>query len=144
MPNIDKNWVSEQMAEANVPKKTQAAINKLLDVWQTIVLTEDESKECINLFHKLALVEPIFIPVRQEEMLVQGRPGNLTVGDEVIILPDAYANRDVAVIHNGRRCRIVGIRHGDIIVKYEDGKVPQINDARHSAYKLLKVLKNNG
>jgi len=64
-------------------------------------------------------------------------PGYLTVGDEVRVKTNAYSG-ELGVLHNGRRCRIVGIRYGDIIVNTIDDIEPRLSGTRHSPYALEK------
>lgn len=141
MPNIDKKWVAEQLTLNKTKKASGDAVLKLLETWENINLTPEQAKEAVAIFNKLSLNEPIHIPLKKDEVWVEARPGDIVVGDEMLVKPNAYEHPEVALIHNGRRGRVVAIRYGDIIVKYTDGKTPEVDNAHHSPYSLLKLVK---
>lgn len=142
MPKINIDWVKQQLEDSKTPTKAANTVLNLMKIWEKETLTAEQAKNAAEIFSKLCQGIPLELPVDEDELLVPARPGNLIVGDYVVVAQDAYSDPAVH-FHNGRRGRIVGIRYGDIIVKYEDGKSPQINDARHSPFKLLKVIKKN-
>lgn len=140
MPKVEMSWVLQQLTEKKTKKASGDATIKLLELWNTLELTEEQSKEAVDCFSKLSLGEPLVIPIKKDEVWIEVRPGNIVVGEEVLVKPNAYTNQDLSTIHNGRRGKVVAVRYGDIIVKYTDGKSPEINDAHHSPYSLLKLM----
>ena len=141
MPKVNKEWVAEQLTQNKTKKASGDAVMKLLDTWEKLELTAEQSEDAVKIFSKLSLGEPVFVPIKKEEVWVEARPGDIVVGDEMLVKSDAYKNSDVSFIHNGRRGKVVAIRYGNIILKYTDGKSPEINDAHHSPYSLLKLVK---
>jgi hypothetical protein len=142
MPKVEMSWVLQQLTEKKTKKASGDAAIKLLDLWNTLELTEEQAKATVECFSKLSLGEPLVVPVKEDEVWIEARPGNIVVGEEVIVKPNAYTNQDLSIIHNGRRGKVVAVRYGDIIVKYTDGKNPEINDSHHSPHSLLKLLSN--
>jgi hypothetical protein len=141
MPKINKEWVAEQLTHNKTIKASGDAVLKLLDTWNSLELTPKQAKDAVMAFSKLSLGEPIYVPTVKNEIWIEARPGDIVVGDEMLVKTNAYDNPDLAVIHNGRRGKVVAIRYGNIIIKYTDDKKPEINDAHHSPYTLLKLVK---
>jgi hypothetical protein len=141
MPNIDKEWIKEQLSLSKTTKASQEAIVKLLDAWSEITTKSKEFQtDVVEKFSKLAVGSPIFIPVNPKEVWVPAMPGRISVGDEVLVKEDAFEG-DLAPIHNGRRGRVVAIRYGDIIVNSIDGLNPALVGSHYSPYHLLKLHK---
>lgn len=138
MPAFKWEWVYAQLSEKKPTQVAGDAAVNLMKVWSEIKLNPQQSKETVELFSKLALGEPLVIPIEEDEQWVLARPGAISVGDEMMVLPDAYDNPELAVIHNGRRGRVVRISYGNIVLKYTDGKEPYVDSSHHSPHKLLK------
>lgn len=140
MPKVDKKWVLEQLTQNKTKQASGDATIKLLEVWESLDLTTEQARDAVLCFSKLAVGEPLVVPIKKGEVWIDARPGDLKVTDEVMVRPDAYSNTDLSSIHNGRRGKIVAIRYGDIIVKYTDGKKPEIDSSHHSPHALLKLV----
>lgn len=141
MPEVNYEWVRQQLEEAKVKVGSGNAVLKLLEVWeQQTKLSDNLAKEAIEVFSKLALganivedkaaVNEVWIPVQ---------PGQIKVGDTVRVLADAFSDK-AGVMHNGRRGKIVAVRYGDIIFKSTDGRTPELNGVHYSPYKLEKLV----
>jgi hypothetical protein len=95
----------------------------------------------VEAFSKLALGKALSEPTAAaDEIWVPAQPGQLTVGDEVRVLSDAFTDK-TGIMHNGRRGKIAAIRYGDVIFKSTDGKEPSLDGVHYSPYKLEKRIK---
>lgn len=140
MPEVNFDWVRQQMTDAKVKIGTGNALLALLATWNEQKLTANQIKETIEYFSKLATGVNIYNEVFENEIWVPAQPGQLTVGDEVRVLSNAFEDANL-VSHNGRRGVIVAIRYGDIIFKSTDGKNPILEGVHYSPYKLEKRIK---
>jgi hypothetical protein len=68
MPEINFDWVKEQMSEAKVKVGVGNSILKLLEVWNDMKLSENQMKESVELFSKLSLNHSI-LPEKTERGL---------------------------------------------------------------------------
>lgn len=137
MPEVNFEWVKEQLEAARVKVGSGKAIIALLEEWEKLKLSENMSKETIKVFSKLALNQSIHVSEEKDEVWVPLQPGQITVGDEVRVLADAFDGK-LGPVHNGRRGRVVAVRYGDVILKSTDGKTPELDGAHYSPYKLEK------
>lgn len=141
MPEVNFEWVRQQMQDAKVRVAPGVALLALLEAWNDIdKLTQEQSKEAVEMFSKLALGGNIFEEIKQDEIWIPALPGQLTVGDEVRVLKDAFSDT-TGVMHNGRRGKIIAIRYGDVIFKSTDGKEPNLSGVHYSPYKLEKRIR---
>jgi hypothetical protein len=141
MPEANYEWVRQQMEEAKVKVGSGKAVLRLLAAWEEETkLSENLSKEAIEVFSKLALNHALSSPVKVDEVWVPAQPGQITVGDEVRVLSDAFTDQ-AGTIHNGRRGKVAAIRYGDVIFKSTDGKSPELDGVHYSPYKLEKRIK---
>lgn len=139
MPEVNFDWVKGQMSEAKVKVGTGKAVLKLLELWETIDLSESQMKESVEIFSKLGLNHSI-IPEKKDEVWVDAQPGAILVADEVRVKHDAYTG-STGVIHNGRRGKVVAVRYGDIIFKSTDNKQPVLEGTHYTPYKLQKRVR---
>lgn len=140
MPEINFDWVRQQMQDAKVKIGTGNALLALLETWNTQNLSDNQVKETIEYFSKLAAGVNIHEDKLVNELWVPAMPGQLTVGDEVRVLSDAFSDK-AGVSHNGRRGKIIAIRYGDVIFKSTDGKEPVLEGTHYSPYKLEKRVR---
>ena len=141
MPQFQWAWVFQQLTDKKATKAAGDAAIELLKSFEKIKgLEENQVKEVVELFSKLAVGTPLVLPLEENEVWVLARPGAIKVGDTMMVLPDAYENPELAPIHNGRRGRVVRISYGDIILKYTDGKEPSVDGAHHSPHMLQKLV----
>ena len=141
MPDVNFEWVRQQMQDAKVRVAPGVALLALLETWADFdKLTEEQAKEVVKLFSNLALGANIFEDTKQDEIWIPALPGQLTVGDEVRVLKDAFSDT-TGVMHNGRRGKIIAIRYGDVIFKSTDGKEPDLSGVHYSPYKLEKRIR---
>ena len=138
MPNVDFEWVRNQMQEAKVRVGSGKAVLKLLEAWQTLPISDKAARDAIEIFSNLALTKSI-VQDSADEMWIEARPGGLVVGDIVKVKHDAYEG-EPGVLHNGRKGKITAVRYGDIIIRTTDDKSPYIDGAHHSPHKLLKKV----
>jgi len=140
MPEINFDWVRQQMQDAKVKIGTGNALLALLETWNAQNLSDNQVKETIEYFSKLAAGKNIHEDKLVNEVWVPAMPGQLTVGDEVRVLSDAFSDK-AGVSHNGRRGKIIAIRYGDVIFKSTDGKDPVLEGTHYSPYKLEKRVR---
>jgi len=137
MPEVNFEWVKEQLEAARVRVGSGKAIIKLLEEWEKLKLSDNMSKEAIEVFSRLALNQAVHMPDEKDAVWVPLQPGQITVGDEVRVLADAFDGK-LGPVHNGRIGRVVAVRYGDVIIKSTDGKSPELDGAHYSPYKLEK------
>lgn len=142
MPEVNYDWVNQQMAEAKVKIGSGKAVMELLRVWETMEkLTPGLAKEAVAVFSKLALSRPINEPVDEVDAVwVPAQPGQINIGDEVRVMTNAFEDK-TGVMHNGRRGKVIAVRYGDVIFKSIDGKLPDLDGVHYSPYKLEKRVK---
>lgn len=142
MPELNDEWVKEQLEAAKVKVGSGKAILKLLETWQELPkLSPAIISEILEVFPKLILGQPLTVEESDEDYYwVDVQPGNIKIGDTVRVKVDAFAEK-LGTIHNGRRGTVVGVRYGDVIMNDTDGKTPPLKGVHYSPYKLEKRLK---
>ncbi len=136
--NID--WVKEQLQAAKVRKPVGDATMKLIELIDTIELSDSNREKVVEMFAILANGHA-FIKENKEETWVPARPGDIKVADQVRVKANAYSG-EAGQAHNGRRGVVVGVRYGDIIVKTNDGKMPMLDGTHYSPYNLEKLVQS--
>lgn len=142
MPEINREWVVEQLQAAKVKVGSGKAIMKLLEAWELLPdLSDQMKKEVLEVFPLLANGTIL----KQEESdddytWIPLQPGQITVGDIVRVKADAFTDK-LGPIHNGRRGRVAAIRYGDVIFNDTDGKSPELKGVHYSPYKLEKRVR---
>jgi hypothetical protein len=142
MPEINDEWVRQQMQEAKVKVGSGKVVLKLLETWVGVGdLSPALAKEAAEVFSKLALGHALTEEkVAEDEVWIPAMPGQMTVGDEVRVLKDAF-DGDLGPTHNGRRGKIAALRYGDVIFKSTDGKEPALDGVHYSPYKLERRIR---
>lgn len=135
---MDMDWINQQFTDAKVRVGVGKAVIKLLETWETMDLKPDQQRDALSIFETLALGHSIVIN-NKDEAWIDAMPGQIKVGDIVRVKHDAYDGK-LGQIHNGRRCKIIAARSGDIIVNSIDNKEPKIDGAHHSPYKVQKLV----
>ena len=135
---LDMKWVKEQLQAAKVRKPVGDATMKLIELVDTIELTEGQREQAVEMFSKLALGHA-HVKINKNELWVPARPGDIKIADEVRVKADAFTG-DAGTTHNGRRGVVVGVRYGDVIFKSTDGKEPSLNGAHYSPHALEKLV----
>tara|TARA_B110000503_G_scaffold99511_2_gene148873 strand:- start:9132 stop:9569 length:438 start_codon:yes stop_codon:yes gene_type:complete len=142
MPEINREWVAEQLQAAKVKIGSGKAIMKLLEAWEDIPkLSDNMTEEVFALFPKLALGHSIFQEENEDDYTwVNAQPGQIIVGDIVRVKADAYQDK-LGPIHNSRRGSVAAVRYGDVIFNSTDGKSPELKGVHYSPYKLEKRVR---
>lgn len=142
MPEINREWVVEQLQAAKIKVGSGKAIMKLLDAWESIPDLSDNIKdEVLKVFPLVA--RGVVLKVDEDEndyTWIQLQPGQITVGDIVRVKADAFTDK-LGPLHNGRRGTVVAIRYGDVIFNDTDGKKPELKGVHYSPYKLEKRVR---
>jgi len=136
VPEINEQWIKEQMQEAKVKVGVGNALLKLIAAWEPLKISGPQQKEVLALFSKLALGYAV-TPEVPNEVWIDAQPGAITVGDQVRVKLDAYEG-STGSMHNGRRGKVVGIRYGDIIFRSNDDKEPILDGSHYSPHQLQK------
>jgi hypothetical protein len=139
MPEINREWIVEQLEAAKVKVGSGRAILKLLEAWEEIPkLSDNMTEEVLSAFPKLARGHLLTVEETEDDYIwVDAQPGQITVGDVVRVKADAFEDK-LGATHNGRRGKVVAIRYGDVIFKATDDKKPVLDGVHYSPYKLEK------
>ena len=143
MPEVDMNWVKEQLTENKTKRVVGDTVIKLLNTWAEVKGTDPDPEkdqanlsQVIELFSKIALGHAI-VKENKNENWTPAQAGSLVVADDVRVKWNAF-DGEKGKIHNGRRGKIVSIRYGDIIVKTTDGKEPMLEGFHYTPQQLEK------
>lgn len=128
------------MSAASYPQAITTAVERLLEVWWTMNHTEQSSQLTLDSFQSLARGYSLTRDDAPEAVWVPVKPGNIVRGEYVRVRNEAYKDQ-VGHIHNGRTGRVVAVRHGDVIVKYDDSRTPQFDGVHHSPHVLEKRVR---
>lgn len=140
MAGIDIDWVKEQMTRAKVTRASGDSVLQLMELWNTIDHTHKSAKEAIEVFSKLALGHPIAEDdPPMDGIWIDAQPGNIKVAEVVRVKTDLY-DGEMGIVHNGRMCRVVGVRYGDVIVRSIDEKEPLLDGVHYSPHDLQKLV----
>jgi hypothetical protein len=141
MPEVNYEWVKQQLQEAKVKVGSGNAVMKLLQTWETMeTLSPGLAKEAAEVFSKLAINRSIIEPKEDpNEAWVPAQPGQIKVGDDVRVLADAFSD-STGVLHNGRRGKVIAVRYGDVIINSTDNQTPELKGVHYSPYKLEKKV----
>lgn len=144
MPEINSEWVREQLALAKIKVGSAKTILKLLETWEQLPsLPPKVVSEVLDVLPKLILGQPLKVEESEEGFAwVDLQPGNIVVGDVVRVKSDAFTDK-LGVTHNGRRGTVAAIRYGDVIFNDTDGKTPALRGTHYSPYKLEKRIRKN-
>ena len=140
MANVDIDWVKEQMTKAKVRQGTGTSVLRLLEVWNTMNHTEMSAKDALDIFSKVALGHAL---VEEKAPLdgvwVDAQPGQIKITDIVRVKVDAFTG-EAGPRHNGRVCKVVGVRYGDIVCKSIDDREPLLDGTHYSPHDLQKLV----
>lgn len=137
---IDIEWVKEQMTQAKVKQSVGTSVLRLMEVWNTMNHNQKTITETLEVFSKLASGQPLVLPMEEENgFWMPAQPGAISVTDKVRVKADAFTG-ELGPRHNGRVCKVVGVRYGDIIVKSIDGKTPELDGTHYSPHDLEKFI----
>lgn len=142
MPEINREWILEQLEAAKVKVGSGKAIMKLLEAWEEIPkLSDNMTEEVLNVFPQIARGHTIKEEENEDDYYwTPLQPGQITVTDVVRIKADAFRD-ELGPLHNGRRGTVVAVRYGDVIFNSTDGKSPELKGVHYSPYKLEKRVR---
>lgn len=135
---LDMKWVKEQLQAARVRKPVGDATMQLIELVDSIELTDEQREQAVEMFSKLALGHA-HVKINKKEIWTPARPGDIKVADQVRVRADAFSG-ELGTVHNGRRGVVVGVRYGDVILKSTDNKEPVLNGAHYSPHALEKLV----
>jgi hypothetical protein len=142
MPEINREWIVEQLQAAKIKVGSGKAIMKLLEAWETVPnLSEAMTEEVLRVFPLVA--RGVVLKVEEDEndyAWIPLQPGQISVGDVVRVKADAFADK-LGPLHNGRRGTVAAVRYGDVIFNDTDGKKPELKGVHYSPYKLEKRVR---
>jgi hypothetical protein len=144
MPEVNREWIMQQLEAARVKVGSGKAILKLIDAWEQLPkLSENITEETLSVFSQLARGYSISEEEDENEedyRWIPLTPGQVSVGDVVKVKSDGFSDK-LGSIHNGRRGTVVAVRYGDVIFNSTDGKSPTLNGVHYSPYKLEKRVR---
>lgn len=138
MGNLDMKWIKAQLQAARVRKPVGDATMKLIETFDEMELTDEHREKTVEMFSKLSLGHA-FVKDKKGEVWVPARPGDIRVSEVVRVKADAFSG-EIGTLHNGRQGVVVGVRYGDVIIKSNDGKSPQLDGAHYPPDKLEKLV----
>lgn len=138
----ERAWATNQLEDVQAPEREAKLVMRMLEEWWDDQLEPgDDPWQALGWFEQLARGKALPTPEQADVnwRWEQARPGGLVVRDYVRVKADAYEG-DTGRMHNGRSGYIVRISAGDILVKYDDGKLPELVGLppRHSPHFLEK------
>jgi hypothetical protein len=136
---INYEWVKAQFAESKVKIGVGKAVLKMLETWETIDMPDAMAQEALEVLAKVGMGHSI-APEKKDEVWVDARRGDLKVGEHVRVKNNAFTGT-LGATNNGRRGTISAIRSGDIIVKMNDGKLPEIDGGHYQPEVLQKRVR---
>ena len=139
MPNVDEEWVKQQFEATKVRVGVGKLVLKMLSTWNELNVSDKLAPEVLDVFSKLAQSHSL-TPDNADETWVPAQPGFIKVGDEVRVMSNAFGD-DTGKIHNGRRGKVVAVRHGDVVFRSTDDKTPFLDGVHYSPYKLEKRMR---
>lgn len=131
-----RQWAKDQLADARTPQNISSFALSLLDAWWTMNHDQASAQATLDAFNALAMGHALVDP-EDDAVYEDVRPGNISRGDRVRIKPSHYSG-PTGEAHNARAGKVIGIRSGDIIIRYTDGKHPPGDGVHHSPYALQK------
>jgi hypothetical protein len=135
-----KEWEDEQMTLARLDKDTQDEVRRLMNAWRTKTVPEKRRELVLRTFEAFVHGHSLVTSDDPSERWEPATPGRIHGRDVVRVKNDAYADQ-AGAMHNGRRGRVIAVRYGDIIVKYEDGRQPPFDAVHHAPARLEKLLR---
>jgi hypothetical protein len=129
-------WASEQLTRAKLPDALAGPVLRLLKSWWDIHHDPAEAKNILHTFTELAQQHSLELPDDGQFVWVPVKPGQIRVSEIVRVKPSAFTG-ELGEMHNGRVCRVVAIRSGDIIVNSIDGG-PRFEGTHYSPFALDK------
>ena len=140
MPEVDMDWVKQQLIQNKTKKMVGDAVLKMLETWGELKEKNSKnSKEILDLFQKLAQGYAL-VPENKNEKWAQALAGAIKVTDVVRVSFNAFDVESGKSQFNGRRGKVVGVRYGDIIFKSTDDKTPVIEGAHFRPEDLEKLV----
>jgi hypothetical protein len=139
MPEMNRDWVQEQLEAAKVKVGSGKAIIKLLEAWEQVPkLSDAMTDEVLAIFPLLAKGHVLKVEETDDDYIwISLEPGKINVSDVVRVKTDAFTDK-LGPIHNGRVGTVAAVRYGDVIFNATDGKGPVLNGVHYSPYKLEK------
>lgn len=135
-----KEWEDEQMKLARLDSDTRDTVRRLLNAYRGISVDTRKVPLVLEAFEKLIHGHALVVPDDPSERWETATPGRIHGRDVVRVKSDAYSDQ-AGAMHNGRRGRVIGVRYGDIIVKYEDGRQPPFDAVHHPPAKLERLAR---
>jgi len=135
-----REWENEQMREARLDDRTREATRRLLDAWLAGPgVYGVDVKLAIESFGKLVLGNALVVKDDPDEVWTPvTQAGQVHTRDTVRVRHDAYSD-EAGRMHNGRRGRVIAVRYGDVIIRYDDGRQPPFDAVHHPPTRLERL-----
>lgn len=138
MPEVNFDWVKQQMTSAGVRQGTGDAVLALLETWSGLDVEEHLHEDVADVLADLMQSKALISNPGTELWIQTESGGSLRVGDTVRVHVDAFKGSE-GVIHNGRRGKVVAIRSGSVVVTSTDDLKPRL-DGTHYPFTVLDKL----
>jgi hypothetical protein len=135
---LDMEWVKSQIQAAKVRKPVGNAILKIVEAVDSLEIPHEQKKQALEIAARVALGHAL-VEESAEEVWTPVRPGSIKISDQVRVKFDAFQGQ-LGTLHNGRRGVVVAVRYGDVIIKSNDGKKPDLDGTHYPPTALEKLV----
>ena len=135
---LDMEWVKSQIQAAKVRKPVGNAILKIVEAVDSLEIPHEQKKQALEIAARVALGHAL-VEESIEEVWTPVRPGSIKISDQVRVKFDAFQGQ-LGTLHNGRRGVVVAVRYGDVIIKSNDGKKPDLDGTHYPPTALEKLV----
>jgi hypothetical protein len=135
---LDMDWVKSQIQASRVRKPVGNAILRIVEAVEELEISHEQKQQALEIAARVALGYAV-VKESKEEVWAPVRPGNIKISDQVRVRSDAFQGQ-LGTLHNGRRGVVVAVRYGDVIVRSNDGKKPDLDGAHYPPSALEKLV----
>lgn len=142
MEAIEMKWIEDQLEKAMVSRKCGDMVVELMNVFneKSSSLDKETFEKAVSIFGKMCLGHSIVEKTEDfKGTWIDCQAGQIRVSEIVRVKDDAFLGSE-GTIHNGRICRVVGVRYGDIVCNSTDNKLPKISGAHYRPTQLRKLV----
>jgi hypothetical protein len=135
---IDIKWVKEQLTQNRTKKAVGDSVIKLIETWEALEIADENKETVVDIFSKLSLGH-VIVKNNKKENWVQAQSGAISIGDTMRTKFNAFDGEKGKTMNN-RRCKVVGIRYGNIVLRSIDEKSPVIDGTHFNTSQLEKLI----
>jgi hypothetical protein len=135
---LDMEWVKSQIQAARVRKSVGDAVMSIVEAVDALNISYEQKQQALEIAARVALGHAV-VEEGKEEIWTPVRPGSIRISEQVRVKFDAFQG-NLGTIHNGRRGVVVAVRYGDVIIKSNDGKKPDLDGTHYPPHALEKLV----